>query len=157
MAKKISKGIKAVTSKTEVETTEVRSNGKKNSDVRPVQETLGFLSHEQLALVNDDELWRYSRRLNEARDVAVRTRASTSQVEIELCYVQREIELRQKRNDLHDVYVQGLEQQIAGSGRGAWWEEDDYLPGAEIDNIDFVRLCELRDEYAKRGSRRIRA
>ena len=59
-----------------------------------------------LAYMNDDDLYALHRNIKEAIFNMRRKRHRASDAEIELCYIQREVEKRVRRKEAHKRYMQ---------------------------------------------------
>ena len=67
-----------------------------------------------ICYASDDELYQLSHELTSARE---RGRdLDTRDVEIEICYVQREKKIRAARREAHELYVQNLQNENAALG-----------------------------------------
>lgn len=70
-----------------------------------------------ICYASDEELYRALHALTRVRDAGVETGADTRPVEIEICYVRRELRCRDDRREAHDNYVRRLQEENAVLGQ----------------------------------------
>jgi len=84
---------------------------------------------DELAIMQDDELFQRLNELFRERDNARSTHVKTRMWEEEICYVKREIQLRHERHVIHEKW---LSEQAENE------PNEDLLPSADLDNQAFV-------------------
>ena len=88
---------------------------------------------DELSLMSDDELSSYSNSLERSHEKYGRMSSDTRPWEEEICYVQREYQVRRIQHDNHQRYMRErdaeLQEEIA---------REDSLPDADLDNSRYV-------------------
>lgn len=83
---------------------------------------------DDIAVMQDDELAQAHYELEGARRNLKRQKAYSKDIEVELCYLQRELQIRADRREVHKAYAE----------TESFVENENDLPNADLDNSSYV-------------------
>jgi hypothetical protein len=107
----------------------------------------GTKNIDELSIVSDDELFTYLDMLTLKVKENRQTR-DLQEWEKEVCYAQREFQIRAIRRRSHDSFLENENMQPV--------ENEDYYPEAELDNVEFVNLARRIEATRERARNRER-
>lgn len=102
---------------------------------------------DELSIISDDELFTYLDMLT-LRAKENRQSRELDEWEKEICYAQREFQIRAVRRRAHDAFLEAEGNQPS--------ENEDYYPEAELDNLEYVNLARRVEATRERARNRER-
>lgn len=84
-------------------------NGRRRGELAPFD----IVDVNEIGYMPDEQLYRTLHELINVREDGLAVGADVVPVEIEICYVKREIQIRDARRNAHEQYVKGLQEENA--------------------------------------------
>ena len=98
---------------------------------------------DDLAVMLDDELFAMQKRLEAERQFLLVKNDDATLWEIELCYVKRELSIRETRSNMHKAYLNTTNQ--LQNNHYDYVDESSLSTPDDLENVEFVKLCAQRD------------